>query len=407
MPPSTCCPDLHSPSAPEVTLPPRPAAAPRLGIIGGGQLARLTALAALPLGCEVVVLERHAGSPGARVAPGSVVGDWGDPEVLARFAEGVDVVTLENEFVPADLLRGLEAQGIPVFPTAASLAVTQDKFIQKSTLAAAGLPVPEFTAVSSVEDIAAAAGRLGWPVVVKARCNGYDGKGNGTVRTLEDIPAVWRRLGGGSQPLMVEAFWPYRHELAVIVTRGRAGEEAVYPVVETVQRDHVCREVVAPAGIAPRVAERAAALARRAVAAVGGIGSFGVELFLGADGALAINELAPRVHNSGHYTIEACACSQFANHVRAVLGWPLGSPELVRAAAAMVNLIGERAGPGRVSGLPRALAVPGAQVHLYAKSASAPGRKLGHVTALGDTPAAALELARRAARELSFGGETT
>ncbi len=382
-------------------------ASARLGIIGGGQLARLTALAALPLGCEVVVLERNPHSPGARLTPESVVGDWADPGVLARFAARVDVLTLENEFVPADLLRPLAAAGVPVFPTPASLALTQDKFIQKSTLAAAGLPVPEFCAVASPEEIAAAAGRFGWPVVLKSRCLGYDGKGNVTLRSADEIAAGWRKLGGGSNPLLVEAYWPFEHELAVIVTRGRTGEEAVYPVVETIQRHHICHEVWAPAELAHGVAEQAASLARRAVAAVGGIGSFGVEIFLGAAGRLAINELAPRVHNSGHYTIEACECSQFENHARAVLGWPLGSPRLVRPAAAMVNLIGERFGPGWAAGLPGALAVPGAHVHLYGKAMSGPGRKLGHVTVLADTATAARQAARSAARSLSFGGSSS
>ncbi len=378
---------------------------PRLGIIGGGQLARMTALAALPLGCEVVVLEKNPLSPGARLAPLSMVGDWEDPEVVVELAERVDVVTLENEFVPAGMLRHLEERRHRVFPTAATLALTQDKLVQKQTLATAGVPVPRFRAVDSVAELPAVGREWGWPLVLKARRNGYDGKGNVTVRSESEAAAAWVRLGGPARELYVEEFWPFTRELAVIITRGRQGETAAYPVVETIQRNHVCHEVRAPAEVAPGTAAQAVDLALRAVAAVGAVGSFGVELFLGAAGQLAINELAPRVHNSGHYTIEACLCSQFENHVRAVFGWPLGSTRLVRPAAVMLNLLGVGEGSGRVDGLPEALSVPGAHVHLYGKAASGPGRKLGHVTALGDSVAEARAIAARAAAALRFGGK--
>lgn len=389
----------------DLTLP-APAVAPgataRLGIIGGGQLARLTALSALRLGCEVAVLERNPFSPAARLAPRSWVGDWDDEETLARFAAANDVITVENEFVDAGALRRLEHAGHLVFPTSASLALTQDKLVQKQTLDRAGLAVPRFRPVGSPEDVVAAGQELGWPLVLKTRRNGYDGKGNHTVRDAAGAAAAWARLGGPAEAKYVEAFFPFMLELAVIVTRGRDGGTVTYPVVETVQRDHICHVVHAPASVAPGLARRAEDMARQAVTAVGGIGSFGVELFLSTDGEVAINELAPRVHNSGHYTVEACVCSQFENHVRAVLGLPLGSPALVAPAAAMVNLLGDADASGRPSGLERALAVPGAHVHLYGKALSRPGRKLGHVTALGPTPAAALATATEAARALRF-----
>ena len=203
----------------------------------------------------------------------------------------------------------------------------------------------------------------------------------------------------------MEAFWPFSQELAVIVTRGRRGQLVSYQVVETFQREHVCHEVRAPADIAPDIAARATEIAQRAVTTVGGIGSFGVELFLNTAGELAINELAPRVHNSGHYTIEACACSQFENHVRAVLGWPLGPTHMISPAAVMLNLLGERDAPGRPLGLERALAVPGAHVHLYGKARSGAGRKLGHVTALGENAEAARATAAQAAQVIHFGND--
>ncbi len=377
-------------------------ASARLGIIGGGQLARMTALAALPLGCEVTVLEQNPLSPAAQLTPLTVTGDWADAETLRQFAARVDVITLENEFVDAAVLRQLEDAGHSVFPTSASIALTQDKLLQKQALVRAGLPVPDCCAVDSPEDLVAAGERLGWPMVVKTRRNGYDGKGNFTVHSPADIPAAWRTLRGDLNELLVEGFWRFTKELAVIVTRGRDGTTATYPVVETVQHHHVCHSVQAPAAIAPELTAQATAIALRAVTAVGAVGSFGVELFLSASGEITINELAPRVHNSGHYTIEACVCSQFENHVRAVLGWPLGCTRLIAPAAVMLNLLGPHRAPGRPHGLARALAIPGAHVHLYGKARCGTGRKMGHITALGQTVGEAMETARQAAHALHF-----
>jgi len=377
-------------------------ASARLGIIGGGQLARMTALAALPLGCEVSILEQNPLSPAAQLTPLTITGDWADAEKLRKFAASVDVITLENEFVDAAVLRRLEEAGHQVFPTSATIALTQDKLLQKEALVRAGLPVPKFCAVDSPEKLAAVGDHLGWPLVLKTRRNGYDGKGNFTLHSPADIPAAWTALRGDLNELFVEAFWRFTKELAVIVTRGRDGTTATYPVVETVQHHHVCHSVQAPAAITPELTARATEIALRAVTAVGAIGSFGVELFLSATGEIAINELAPRVHNSGHYTIEACACSQFENHVRAVLGWPLGSTRLVAPAAVMLNLLGLHRAPGRPLGLTRALAVPGAHLHFYGKAMCGAGRKMGHITALGPTIEAALATAQQAARAIHF-----
>jgi len=375
----------------------------RLGIIGGGQLARMTAIAALPLGVEVVVLEKNPFSPAARLSPGSIVGDWSDPATLRTFAGSCDVISLENEFVDAAALAALEQDGHQVFPGSACIAVTQDKLTQKQALQAAGLSVPQFHAVSSPAEVVAAAKAFGWPLLLKTRRNGYDGKGNFTVRAEAEVAAGWQALGGGKNELMVEAFFPFVKELAVIVTRGRDGATVVYPVVETVQHHHVCHIVKAPAPIAEDLAGRAAALARRAVEAVGGVGSFGVEMFLSSSGDLAINELAPRVHNSGHYTIEACRCSQFENHIRAVLGWPLGDPSMVAPAAVMVNLLGTKKAPGRPRGLEDVLRMTGTRVHLYGKTMSGAGRKMGHVTVLEDSIEKSLAIATSAAGKIYFG----
>jgi 5-(carboxyamino)imidazole ribonucleotide synthase len=376
---------------------------PRLGIVGGGQLARMTAQAALGLGVDVVVLERDAEVPAATPAHLIVTGDWTSLDALRALAARVDVVTFENEFVDAELIGALEREGVVVRPSARAMGIVQDKLTARTTLQAAGLPVPAFAAAASPDDVQAAAERWGWPLMLKRRRGGYDGRGNATVRGPDDVASAWARLG--QAPVYVEAFCPFVAELAVIVTRGPSDETARYPVVETVQRDHICHTVTVPAAVPPGVAAEATALAERAVRAVGGTGTFGVELFLLDGGRLMINELAPRVHNSGHYTIEACDSSQFENHVRAVLGWPLGSPALRVPAAAMVNVLGAGDGPGRPAGLTEALAVPGAHIHLYGKRASNAGRKMGHVTALGTDPETALAVARRAADAIRFGGE--
>lgn len=373
----------------------------RLGIIGGGQLARMTALAAYPLGIDVAVLERAEDCPAGPLAADTVVGDYGDVEALARLAAGADVVTVENEFIDAALLAELERRGARLLPTAESMRLVQDKLLQKQTLAAAGLAVPRFRAVEVPADVVAAAADFGWPLLLKARRNGYDGKGNATVAGPAEVEAAWQALGG--RGLYVEEHCPFEKELAVIVTRSRTGDTAAYPVVETVQRDHVCHEVTVPAAVALAARDAAAGVALRAIEAVGGTGTFGVELFLLPGDRVVVNELAPRVHNSGHYTIEAALCSQFENHVRAVFGLPLGSTSLVAPAAAMVNLLGTGPGPGAARGLEAALAVPGAHLHLYGKRASGRGRKMGHVTALGDTVEDALARARAAAGAIGFG----
>jgi 5-(carboxyamino)imidazole ribonucleotide synthase len=395
---------MHEPYDHELKRQPRRQNYPvRLGIIGGGQLARMTTLAALPLGVEVLVLEKNAFSPAARLSPDSIVGDWADRDTLLKFAARCDVITLENEFVDAAALEVLERAGHEVFPSAKCIALTQDKLTQKQTLQNAGIGVAKFRGVSSLAEVIAAAKDFGWPLLLKTRRNGYDGKGNFTLRSEADIAAGWQTLGGGKKELLVEAFFPFAKELAAIVTRGRNGESVVYPVVETIQRHHVCHLVKAPAEISRDVAERATDLARRAVEAVGGIGSFGVEMFWSATGDLAINELAPRVHNSGHYTIEACVCSQFENHVRAVLGWPLGSPLMLAPTAVMINLLGTEQAAGRPTGLGETLRLPGARVHIYGKHVSGPGRKMGHITVLDNSFAAGLAIAERAAAQMHFG----
>ena len=375
---------------------------PRLGIIGGGQLAKMTAGAAASFGCEVVVLERTHDFPAHSVDSHALVGNWDEPAELLKLAALVDVVTLENEFVSPHALRVLEERGLKLWPSVRTLSLVQDKLGQKALFAQAGLPVVGFADAPTREAVR----EFGFPAVLKSRRNSYDGKGNATVRTPAEVEDGWTTLDGDRNPLYVEALCPFERELAIIVTRAPDGRSVEYPVVETVNREHICHLVKVPATVSAAVAADFAALARQAVAAVGGVGSFGLEFFLLADGRILLNEIAPRVHNTGHYTIEACVCSQFENHVRAVFGWPLGSAEMVAPAAAMVNLLGFGDGSGVPQGLEDALVVPGARVHVYGKTRSARGRKMGHVTALAQDVEAAAARAQRAADCIRFGSRT-
>ena len=373
-----------------------------VGLLGGGQLARMTAEAAAMLGVEVAILEHEANSPAGRIAAREVTGAWMDEQALDALATDALVVTLENEFVEVAALEWLVARGVPVFPTARTLAAVQDKLEQKQHMRAAGIPLPNFAEVTRPEDITGAGEAWGWPLVLKARRNGYDGYGNATLHEPEDIAHACAQLGWPERALLVEAWAPFTRELAVMVARGREGACVVYPVVETVQQHHICHIVRAPAEGDAAMLDRAAAIARQAVETIDGVGVFGVELFELADGSMLYNEIAPRPHNSGHYTIEGCVTSQFENHLRAVLGLPLGSAAMVAPAAVMVNLLGRRIGPARADGLAQALAIPGAHIHIYGKLASRIGRKMGHVTALGATVAEAEAAARAAADAITL-----
>lgn len=379
------------------------AAMTRLGILGGGQLAQMTVQAAISLGIETVIFERTPDSPASRLTHHQIVGAWDDDGALRAFANLCNVITLENEFVDARVLARLEGLGLPVFPTSTTLATIQDKLRQKETLSAAGVRMPLFRGVQTEGDIMAAAADFGWPLVLKARRDGYDGYGNALLRDPDDIPAALAKLGADQgRLLMAEQFIPFDKELAVMVLRGRDGEMRLYPVVETIQQNHICHVVRAPASIPRQMAQTAAALARQAVEAVEGVGVFGVELFALADGAILFNEMAPRPHNSGHYTIEACVTSQFENHIRAALGWPLGDTTMRAPAAVMVNLLGARNGDANQDGIASALAVLGAHVHLYGKRQVRIGRKMGHITVLGDSLAAAETRAVEAAARVNL-----
>jgi len=397
--------ECHSPiavslgSVHDVSTPPAEQRHFDVGIAGAGQLARMTCLAAWPLGIRVAVLGAP-NEPAGLVAAGVVSGDWKDPGAVRELGTVSTVVTLENEFVDAAVLAEVAASGTPVYPLPESLAVIQDKALQKALLRSYGLPVPPHAVVDHPSEFAAVGRDFGWPLVLKARKLGYDGYGNATCRTPEEAEDAFGRLNAG-EGVLVEAFVPFVCELATMVARSTRGDEAVYPVCETVQRDHVCHEVVVPARIDDGLREEAKRVARAAATAAEGLGVTGVEMFLLEDGRVLVNELAPRPHNSGHYSIEACETSQFENHLRGILGLPLGPPLLRAPSAAMVNILGTVTGPSQ-PGLAAALSVRGAHLHLYDKAEVRVRRKMGHVTALAGTADEALAIARSAAQRVGL-----
>jgi 5-(carboxyamino)imidazole ribonucleotide synthase len=363
---------------------------PVVGMVGGGQLSRMTHQAAIALGLSLRVLADKTHDSAALVANGVEIGDHTSLEDLSRFAGGCEVVTFDHEHVPGGLIESLEAEGLKVYPGSAALRHAQDKLVMRERLAGLGVPVPPFCPVATREQLAGFAHHVGWPLVLKAATGGYDGKGVWVVESLADAEEV---LASGVR-LVAEQFVPLQRELAAVVARSPYGQAAAWPVVETVQSDGICVEVIAPAPDLPEDrALEAQALALRLADELDVVGVLAVELFETADGLL-VNELAMRPHNSAHWTIEGARTSQFEQHLRAVLDYPLGATQLTAPWVVMANVLG-----GLEDGLDERLHMlmardPALKVHLYGKEIR-PGRKIGHVTALGDD----LDDVRRRARE--------
>ncbi|HEX9951725.1 MAG TPA: 5-(carboxyamino)imidazole ribonucleotide synthase [Rubricoccaceae bacterium] len=376
-------------------MPPDPSPL-RLGILGGGQLARMTAVAALRLGIRVRILTDTASGPEADFAD-VTVGDWTDAETLRAFADGCTAVTCESEWAPVEALVAA-APGVAVWPAAATLAAVRHKGRQRDALAAAGLPQPLYARAATLAEAQDATARFGGRVVCKQFEGSYDGYGNATCRTPTEVAAAWDRLAA-ADGLLVEAFVPFEAELAVTVARSPNGETAVYPVVRSEHRDHRLHAATLPSGVTEAVEAEAQRVALAATEALATVGVATVELFFQPGGPVLINEIAPRPHNTAHGTIEACHTSQFENAVRAVLGLPLGSAALRVPAACTVNVIGGSA-QANAADLEAALRVEGATVHLYGKTESHPRRKMGHVTATGATPDNARRRAEVAAEHL-------
>ncbi len=367
-----------------------------VGILGGGQLARMMILAGAPLGLRFKLLDPAAEACAGQLAP-LQVGAFDDTAALARFVEGVDVVTFDFENVPADSTQWL-LDHAPVFPGPLALGVAQDRLSEKTLFRELGIPVPDFAAVSDRTGLDAALARIGTPCILKTRRFGYDGKGQFRIKSPADAAAAWNALGAQAATvgLIVEAFVPFDREISVVAVRGRDGEFRAWPLTENWHVDGVLSASLAPARADTALQEAAAGHAQRLAERLDYVGVFALELFC-RQGELLANEMAPRVHNSGHWTIEGAETSQFENHLRAVLGLPLGETTM-RGHACMLNWLGEM--PDAAS----FLQVPGGHWHDYGKT-SREGRKVGHATLRADTPIALAQALCRAGQVLGRQGQ--
>ncbi|MBD2441062.1 5-(carboxyamino)imidazole ribonucleotide synthase [Nostoc sp. FACHB-110] len=354
----------------------------RVGVIGGGQLAWMMGDAAKKLGVELVVQTPSKSDPAVSIAQDTVFAAIDDAKTTEILAQKSDVITFENEFVDLEALSLLANQGVCFRPRLEALFPLLDKYHQRCYLRDLGLPVPQFLAVDGVENLAAKIEHFRFPVVLKSRRHGYDGQGTFIIQDLASLQQKLSPAANQSQ-FLIEEFIPFARELAVIAARSVNGEVVIYPVVETQQEQQVCRRVIAPADITLNQAEQCEAIAHTLLNSLQAVGVFGIELFLTQDGKVLVNEIAPRTHNSGHFSIDACQTSQFEQHLRAVCGLPLGNPTLHCQMAVMVNLLGyENSDSDYQSQRQQLAAIDQATVHWYGKTESRPGRKLGHVTVL-------------------------
>lgn len=354
-----------------------------IGVLGGGQLGRMLALAGIPMGYKFIGLEPVEDSPMAQAAGRQITAAYNDLAAARKLAGEADVITYEFENVDAGV-AALLAEEAYVPQGHELLFTTQHRLREKRAIEAAGVPVAPYAAVQSPAELAEAVARIGVPCVLKTATGGYDGKGQVVIRAAEEAEAAYAALGAGSVPLVLERFIRFTHELSVIAARSVSGEARAFPAAENIHVDNILHVSIAPARLPAEVCRRAEELALRLAEALGVVGLLAVELFLTEDGALYVNELAPRPHNSGHYTIEACHTSQFEQHLRAVCDLPLGSPEL-HTPAVMVNLLGQHVEPALAWHAAQEAEEPGLAVklHLYGKQEAKPNRKMGHITLLG------------------------
>lgn len=369
----------------------------KIGIIGGGQLGKMMILDAKRLGFYCITLDPTVDCPSHSISDEHMIARFDDREALSELANKVDVLTYEFEHIDAPYLNILEEQGHTIYPSPKSLLTIQDKYLQKIKLQEAEIPVPDFMKVDTLEDLEGYLALNQNQGMLKARLGGYDGKGNMLIRSKEEIRSAYEVLGNNAIPLMIEAFVPFIQEVSVLACRGIDGDIKIYPVGENHHKDSILDETIVPARIHPTAYKKAMQIARDVMNVFEGVGMFCVELFVTEDLKVLVNEVAPRPHNSGHYTIEGCLTSQFEQHIRAITGLPLGSSEL-RQPTVMKNLLGEigYCGATYVEGLPEAYSDEKVKVHLYGKGETKEKRKMGHLTVCADTVDEAVFRARKA-----------
>ena len=378
----------------------------KIGIVGGGQLGKMMILEAKRLGFFVVVLDPSNDCPAHSICDHLITAEFSDPAGYIELSKRVDVITYEYEHINAEALENLERKGHIIYPSVTALKTIQNKYLQKSALKSNGIPVPGFAKVSTVNEIMeyGKAENFGYPLMLKTTTGGYDGKGNALIGSAGEIDNAFNKLGGGTIELMVEEFIDFQKEISVIACRGISGEKTVYPVAENTHINSILDTTIVPADIKMETSEKAAQTAAQVMSVFEGVGTFCIEMFVTNDGRIYVNEVAPRPHNSGHYTIEGCFADQFENHIRAITGLPFGDTGLITPVV-MVNLLGENDGPAKLLGLDEAYLDPNVHVHFYGKSESKKGRKMGHYTVIGKTTENAVSRAKKLKHVIRVIGE--
>ena len=359
-----------------------------VGIIGGGQLGKMIALEAKRMALKICILDPSRCCPASSVSDELIVADFRDWRAIRNLASKSDVITYEIELANSKPLIELASKNRNlVHPSPDTLRIIQNKFKQKSLLKENFLKVPAFTLVNSEEHLFDLCEDYGFPVILKTCQDSYDGRGNYLIRSKADISKAFSHFIGEKRQLMLEEFVKFRQEISIMVARNASGQITTFPVVENIHKDHILNLTIVPARVSERVANKARKMAEKTLAALKGAGIFGIEMFVTDDDEVMINEIAPRPHNSGHYTIEACSISQFEQHLRAILDLRLSEPRLLCPAAVMLNVLGPEnyVGPYAISGLRKLFAIPGLKLHIYGKKTSKPRRKLGHITLVGDS----------------------
>ena len=363
-----------------------------IGILGGGQLGKMLAQDAKKMGYKVITLDPTPNCPCAQVCDEQIVAEFSDKIQALNLAKKADVLTYEFENIPAPTVAYLEKEGIPIFPSSRVLAITQNRITEKRFLKDRGVKTVHFQGVANFSELEQVSKDLGLPAVMKTARGGYDGKGQVVLKKEEDIENIKESLF--SQELIYEKFAPFIKEISVICARGRSGQLTTFPVSENIHRHNILYMSIVPARVSKEVKNKAAEIAQGVAEGLGVVGAIGVEMFLLEDETILVNEIAPRVHNSGHYTIEACWTSQFEQHIRAIAGLPLGSTDLLTPAA-MVNILGEEGYNGLPDfmGVRQILSIPGVNLHIYGKKITKPFRKMGHVTVVDRNIEGAVEKA--------------
>ena len=372
----------------------------RIGIVGGGQLGKMLTQSAKKLGFYVTIIDPTRDSPAGQVADKQIVADYRDEKAILKLAKVSDLITFEIELANDNALYKIMKKGKVVNPSPVTLAIIRDKLKQKEFLTKNKIPTARFLEVSSFSSMIDAAKIFGYPLMLKARTDAYDGRGNALIKNANDIEKGLIKLKG--RKLYIEQFVKFKKELAVMIAKNKKGEIKIYPIVETIHKDNICDTVIAPAPITKIQLKKAQRLGKKVASHLKGAGVFGIEMFLDMKDNVLVNEIAPRVHNSGHYTIEGCITSQFEQHIRAITNLPLGNTDLISKAVVMKNILATKNGPSILQGIEKALAIPGVSLHIYGKKESRLNRKMGHITVIGDSIDECLQKANKARKMLTI-----